>query len=240
MIKPKRILVSEPVTALRRIPIIECNEPLVDFRTFCPGLLLDEARFTYRRETLLRKGVAERLNEAISRVPKGLKLAMLEGWRAPHIQRRMYLAVKARLREQHPEWNAAQLTRKANQFTAPMSKVVPPPHTTGAALDVFVARPDGTLLNHVAPYERYDIKGFLTNAPGLAQEAREARDILRRCFVDTGITNYPSEYWHWSYGDQGWAYRGGHEHAIYDSITPPNWSPDPADVSDLPLEWREE
>ena len=43
----------------------------------------------------------------------------------------------------------------------------------------------------------------------------------------TGLTNYPSEYWHWSYGDQGWAYRGGHPAALYGMIEPPGWTTQP-------------
>ena len=54
--------------------------------------------------------------------------------------------------------------------------------------------------------------------------------------LGTGITNYPSEFWHWSYGDQGWAYRGGHPHALFAAITPDDYQPDPADLTDEPLE----
>src|SRR5438270_656389 len=50
---------AEPVTQLRRVKIVECGEELVDFLEACPGLLLDAPRFQYRRETLLRRTVAE-------------------------------------------------------------------------------------------------------------------------------------------------------------------------------------
>jgi zinc D-Ala-D-Ala dipeptidase len=73
----------------------------------------------------------------------------------------------------------------------------------------------------------------------LTDEARETRAVLAAAFTDTGLTNYPSEYWHWSYGDQGWAYRGGHAHAIYAAITPEGFEPDPRDLGNEPFEFLE-
>ena len=33
-----------------------------------------------------------------------------------------------------------------------------------------------------------------------------------------GFVNYPTEYWHWSYGDRYWAYQKGQPAAIYGFI----------------------
>src|SRR5207245_224311 len=89
---------SEPITALRHVPIVECGEELVDFLELCPDLRLDRARFDYRRETKLRLSAAKMLCEANRRLPAGYRLSVVEGWRAPHIQKRMYMAVWGRFR----------------------------------------------------------------------------------------------------------------------------------------------
>jgi len=34
----------------------------------------------------------------------------------------------------------------------------------------------------------------------------------------TGLTNYLGEWWHWSYGDSGWALRVGAKKAVYDRL----------------------
>ena len=88
-----RISPAEPVSQLRHVKIVECGEELVDFLQLCPGLLFDRPRFRYRRETLLRRTVAEKLCEAERLLPNGYRLLVVEGWRPPHIQRRMYRAV---------------------------------------------------------------------------------------------------------------------------------------------------
>ena len=63
---------SEPVTQLRRVPIRECGEELVDFLQACPALLLDRPRFRYRRETMLRRTVATWLCGANAGLPEGI------------------------------------------------------------------------------------------------------------------------------------------------------------------------
>jgi len=229
---------AEPVTELRRVKIVENGEPLVDFLKLCPELRLDRPRFHYRRETLLRQGAAERLRDAnLSLLSRGYRIQVIEGWRAPFIQKRMYASTWQWFQRKHPEWSLVKLRRTANQFTAPMNSRVPPPHTTGGAMDLALTDLEGQPLDVMSPFEQREVKGFYFDAPGLTAKARRHRDILAEALLAQGLTNYPSEYWHWSYGEQGWAYRGGHDHAIYGPITPDGWEPAPEDISDAPLEF---
>src|SRR5437016_5817976 len=76
----KRPSLAEPITALRHVPIRECGEELVNFLEICPDLLLDRPRFDYKRETMLRGTVAEKLCQANRNLPTGFKLAIVEGW----------------------------------------------------------------------------------------------------------------------------------------------------------------
>lgn len=231
-----KISPSEPVSALKSIPIIECGEPLIDYLEACPGLLHDDPVFDYHRETLLRRSVVERLAAAVQATPPEFSLVILEGWRGIHIQQRMYLTALEYWRKRHPEWSDATLRRAVNRFTAPTDHPrVPPPHTTGGALDIGLRHTDGSRCDFHGPYERSDPRSFPTDVKGLGQEARCHRDLLRSILEAVGITNYPSEYWHFSYGDQGWAYRGGHPKAIYGPVEPPNWKPHPSDVVDRAL-----
>ncbi len=236
---PLKPSLSEPVTLLRRVPIRENGEPLADFLALCPDLFWGPPYFIYRRETLLRRTVAEKLCEANRLlVAQGFRLTITEGWRAPHIQARMYRSQWEWWKEKRPLWSDAQLRRVVNRFTAPVSHPrVPPPHSTGGAVDLLLAHPDGTPCDHHSPYEPRDPKAFPVSAPGLSPEARATRARLADALTSVGITNYPSEYWHWSYGDQGWAYRGGEAAALYGPITPADWSPAPEDVTDAALEF---
>ena len=232
----KPISIAEPVSDLRAIPIRDNGEPLVDFTTL-PNVVLGHPRFDYRRETLLRKGVADRLAVAAASLPNGYRLGVIEGWRAPHIQRRLYAMVWNRIKKANPDWSDVRLRRFVNRFTAPMNLRVPPPHTTGGAMDVELLDINGEAHDVVSPFERRDVKCYALHAAGLSETARQNRAILSGALDNAGITNYPSEFWHYSYGDQGWAYRGAHSAAVYGPITPDGWSPDPRDDIETALEF---
>jgi D-alanyl-D-alanine dipeptidase len=235
-----KISIAEPVSQLRSIKIVENGEELVDFMAGCSTLIFDRARFNYRRETVVRATVAEMLCQASRSLPAEVRLGVVEGWRAPHIQRRMYLAIWRRFKEMHPDWSDVTLKRVVNRYSAPMDLRVPPPHTTGGAVDVLLLAPDGTMLDHTSPYEAFDPRSAAFAAPGLSDTARRTRDTLAAALLSAGLTNYPSEFWHWSYGDQGWAYRGEHPNALYGAVAPHNYCPDPAEDIDAPLEQIEE
>ncbi len=228
----------EPTSELCHIPIRENGEPLVDVLALSDRIFLDRPRFDYKRETLLRQSVAERFSEAASRLPEGYRFGMVEGWRPPFIQARMFRSTWRLIAEQYPGLSDEELRPIVERYTAPMEESVPPPHTTGAAFDLALYQGDEPV-DLTSPFEWRDHHGFAFQVEGLSDEARRNRDILGAAFEPTGITNYPSEYWHWSYGDQGWAYRGGHPYALYASIEPVGWKPEARDAIDAPLEFIE-
>lgn len=183
----------------------------------------------------MRASVAEMIRIASESLPSGYKLAVIEGWRPPHVQRRMYLSTWNRFKEQHPEWSDAQLRRVANRYTAPLHGAVPPPHSTGGAVDFALVDAAGQECDMMSPFTRLHTKAFSFHADGLSNTARRHRDILGAALSKSGLTNYPSEYWHWTYGDQGWAYRGGHPFALYDRTEPPGYVAPEEDDNDEPF-----
>jgi D-alanyl-D-alanine dipeptidase len=93
------------------------------------------------------------------------------------------------------------------------------------------------VLDHVGPYEVGDARAYPAVVKRLGSEAAKHRVILSEALSGTELTNYPSEYWHWSFGDQGWAYRGGHPAALYGPIEPPGYLPPEGDDVEEPLIW---
>jgi len=212
---------------------------MVDVLTLSDRIFLDRPRFDYKRESLLRVGAADRLAQAADRLPTGYAFGLVEGWRPPFIQARMFRSTWRLIAERFPELSEDELRPVVERYTAPMEESVPPPHTTGAAFDLALYH-DGVAVDVCSPFEWKDPDCFAYDAPGLSDNARFQRDVIGGAFEGTGITNYASEYWHWSYGDQGWAYRGSHPHAFYGPIEPVGWKPETRDAIDAPLEWIEE
>src|SRR5512143_2477167 len=115
----EKLSIEEPVSLLRRVPIKECGEEFVQFLDH-PRLFLDRPRFNYRRETIVRRSVAEFIWRAADALPAGYMLAIVEGWRPPYIQRRMHAAIYERFKTRYPDWTESRLKRLVNQFTAPV------------------------------------------------------------------------------------------------------------------------
>ena len=83
-----------------------------------------------------------------------------------------------------------------------------------------------------SPFMPFDPKSYPSLSHDLSEQANENRQILFDCFASVEISNYPSEWWHWSYGDQGWAYRGNTERAIYGPVEPESWHGNPTDMNE--------
>ncbi|MBP5934721.1 M15 family metallopeptidase [Streptomyces sp. LBUM 1476] len=54
-----------------------------------------------------------------------------------------------------------------------------------------------------------------THAPNITPAARENRRVLGEALSAAGLVNYPTEWWHWSYGDRYWALATGAPTALY-------------------------
>lgn len=227
---------SEPVSAMRGIQIVECGEPLVSFEGLHPRLRLSRPRFRIDRLPIARRSVVDMLVRAAEATPREFTLAVSEGWRSPNVQRRLYRMAWNAFAERHPDWSDVKLRRVVNRYAAPHDHPVPSPHSTGGAVDVFLADPDGRELNMMEPFERRHSPAYHSDATGLTEKAAHYRKVLFAALEAGGLTNYPSEYWHWSYGDQGWAYRTGAPHALYDRIEPEGYVPSPEELLEDPIE----
>ncbi|MEV1002288.1 M15 family metallopeptidase [Nonomuraea sp. NPDC050202] len=54
-----------------------------------------------------------------------------------------------------------------------------------------------------------------THHPALPSRPRANRRLLAQAMSAAGFTNYPTEWWHWSYGDRYWALTTGAPAAVY-------------------------
>ncbi|GAA2280883.1 M15 family metallopeptidase [Streptomyces hawaiiensis] len=206
------ILMSDARVAA--IPVRECAEQLVDVRGF---LLVDDRKHadSHGAEVHVRQGVADRLVQAESLLPDGLRLLFVEGYRPPGLQRRYFEGYAETLRAGHPDWPAERIRAAASRYVSPPEIA---PHTAGAAVDLTLADADGRELDlgtrmNATPEE--SAGACYTDADGISAEARAHRALLGRALRGAGLVNYPTEWWHWSYGDRYWALVTGAPAALY-------------------------
>jgi D-alanyl-D-alanine dipeptidase len=209
------VLMADPRVAA--IPVEDNGERLVDLGE--AGFLLD-ARYVdvagaYR---LLREGAAEALAHAQKLLPSGLRLLVLEGYRPPELQRAYFEEYRDGLAALHPQYTPEQLRTAASRYVSPPEIA---PHSAGAAIDLTLCDLDGVELDMGTPVNASPEESAghcYTDAPGLPAQARRNRAILVEAMHSAGFVNYPTEWWHYSYGDRYWALATRRESALYGTV----------------------
>ncbi|MEV0373188.1 nitrilase-related carbon-nitrogen hydrolase [Streptomyces sp. NPDC050636] len=213
-VRDRITLMADPAVAA--VPVRECDEPLVDVWTAAPGLLVSGLRDDEQGAfSHLREGVLRRLLAAQESLPDGLRLQLVEGYRPLALQRRYFEEYADELRATHPDWDAARIHEAASRYVSPPGIA---PHSAGSAVDVTLVTADGDPVDMGTPInaspEESD-RACYTGAPDLPPAARAHRRVLNAALTKAGLVNYPTEWWHWSYGDRYWALATGAEHALY-------------------------
>ena len=158
-------------------------------------------------------------------------LAIFDAWRPVAVQRFMVshaTAEACRERGLDPEgsgpaWEAVR--EEVGCFWAPPSEdpSTPPPHSTGAAVDLTMAHRSGTVLemggaiDAIGPisHPHHHAAAAAANPQGQEASWHRRRLLLATVMERAGFAQHPQEWWHFSYGDQLWAWRTGHPRAIY-------------------------
>src|SRR5437660_11760260 len=105
---------------MRRVPIRDNGEPLVDILSGSPDIRWAPQHpvFQYERARLCRERVAQMLAEAQAQLPAGVHSQVVEGWRSPEAQRMMYRATWEEMRGRHPDLREVALKGLVNGFGA--------------------------------------------------------------------------------------------------------------------------
>lgn len=211
------VLIDDP--AVTNIPVTEAGEPLVDLRDAGLMVFSDRKRESNPRLSLARKGVADRLEQAGRALPPGIRFLVVEAFRPPTLQRHYYDHYRERLASEHPDATGDELAALAARFVSPPEFA---PHPTGAAIDLTLCDETGRELDLGCPLdatpEESDGACF-TDAAGLSADASANRRLLVTTLTSAGLVNYPTEWWHWSYGDRYWAMTTGAACAVYGLVS---------------------
>ena len=210
------------------IAIVDCQEPLVaiplgQFAVESPHPYIKlGAPYGDRSPFYLRQGVLDRLIAA----------QMVLQTNYPHWQIQIFDAYRPVAVQQYMvDYTFQQLLQAQGRQAADLSAIqrqavfeqvyefwavpnddpqLPPPHSTGAAIDVTLVDATGepvdmgSAIDEISPcsYPNY----FATRPESAALIYHHHRQILHNCMVAAGFQRHPREWWHFSYGDQVWAW----------------------------------
>ena len=227
-------------------PIHECGEPLEALQPhlFClrphPYQSLGAPYGPGADPFVLRQGVRLRLQRAekrLRRIDPNLRFAIFDAWRPIKVQAFMVeraVADQCALEGLDPNAAAsdplaaealADVRRRVGRFWAPPSAdaATPPPHSTGAAVDLTLCSADHILLDMGGEIDAigavsdpdYYAEAALKGLDHDARRFHQRRTLLASVLGAEGLVCHPNEWWHFSYGDQLWAWGSGQQRAIY-------------------------
>ncbi len=182
-------------------------------------------------ELYLRKSVAEKLravNALLAGI--GVELFLFDAWRPQAVQRYFHdVWFPQWLGAKRPDLSGAALTEEVEKYwAAPTSGASSPsPHSTGGAMDLTLVFSEtkqplfmGGIFDDVtedAWTDAYEHRPIVSMSD---EEARANRRLLYWAMAEQGFANNPTEWWHYSWGDQLWAKLGGHAAAHYGGCNP--------------------
>ncbi len=195
---------------------------------------------------ILRKSVAERLQQVNMFLAQyDLELFLFDGWRPQEVQRFCRNEwVPRELRKRFPHWTEVQIQAKAGEYWADgmesesaIDLRSPPPHSTGAAVDATIRVRNGESLWMGGVFDDTSSQSqvsvlepgcpdYVPHEPSFTnEEALGNRRLLYHVMCDAGFVGNPSEWWHYSWGDQTWARVRSHHMKVeipahYSAINP--------------------
>jgi zinc D-Ala-D-Ala dipeptidase len=178
------------------------------------------------------------------------RLAIFDAWRPLAVQTFMVEHTVAALCQERgiaadqPSQARCQVLEDVGRFWAPPNPdpAAPPPHSTGGAVDLTLACPSsawaaglgeillldmGSPIDAIGPVSEPDHFQSLAQQcgdPSLGaryQLCHDRRVALRDAMAAAGFVQHPNEWWHFSWGDQLWAWRTDASQACYGRVDPP-------------------
>lgn len=165
----------------------------------------------------VRSELLEKLKLAAESLANPYKLVIRAGHRPVEVQKRLLKECTSDYKLDNPNVSDEEALEHARMFVSDPD-ITLPPHVCGAAVDVEIINSlTGELLDFGSNMNDDNEKSFLYY-PELTDEQKGNRLILVKAMLDAGFASCMPEWWHFSYGDQVWAWFYGHENSFYSPI----------------------
>ena len=196
--------------SIQSIRIKGITDPFVNLNSISGRIVVDNSMTRIASKSkwfcYCRLPAAEKLMKAVQYLPEHISFYIMEAYRPLSIQQRSVERTFSRYKREYPALDDAGVWEKVYEWVAPVNTA---PHPTGGAIDVTLIDNNGNELDMGTPFNAEPGKvqnRTFTFSELVTGPERENRKILIRAMEQTGFVNYPTEWWHWSYGDKYWAF----------------------------------
>jgi D-alanyl-D-alanine dipeptidase len=211
-----------------QIPILECGELLVQIPL---ELFAVESPHPYEKlgapyeehsPYYLRTSVVKNLIQAqnyLQEIHPGWYIQIFDAYRPVAVQQFMVDYSFAQALQQQGLTEAELSTNQLQEVWQSVYEIwavpsldekTPPPHSTGAAVDITLVDDTGEIVDMGSPIdelsERSHPNYYAHHDHPQAQQYHQNRQLLNEVMLKAGFQRNPREWWHFSYGDQMWAW----------------------------------
>lgn len=194
------------------VGFIENHEIMIDINIMDNKRIICEPQYYNQcvpgaiKECYVRKTVYELLLVALEFLPQEYNFKIYDAWRPYKVQKFLYDEQVRKLCEQGLKITEAQ--EKASKYVSYPSKsnFKPFVHSTGGAIDLTIIDAGKNELNMGTKFDDFSSRAATDsyeNSQNL--DVKRNRRLLYNAMIQAGFTNYPSEWWHYDYGNSFWA-----------------------------------
>ncbi|MCG5057560.1 MAG: M15 family metallopeptidase [Limnoraphis sp. WC205] len=227
----------------QKVPVQDCGEPLLpipleQFAVESPHPY-EKLGAPYHLSGVdspyyLRQEVLERLITTQTQLQSdypGWKILIFDAYRPVEVQQFMVdytFAEIIKSRELKPDLISAEerqaILEEVYQFWAvpSLDPATPPPHSTGAAIDITLVNHTGKIVDMGSPIDEISPRSypnhFAESSHLVEQKYHQNRQILAAVMISAGFKQHPNEWWHFSYGDQMWAWLNNQQETEQKSV----------------------
>ncbi|MEA5578420.1 M15 family metallopeptidase [Anabaena sp. UHCC 0451] len=207
-----------------KIPIIECGEPLVKiplelFAVETPhpyeklGANYGEHSPYYLRESVVKNLI--KAQNYLQLLHPGWYIQIFDAYRpvavqqfmvdysfAQALQERGLIAANLSPQEKENIWKQVY-----EIWALPSLNInTPPPHSTGSAVDITLVDDGGKVVNMGSPIDEMSERSHPDYYVNSHEKYHQFRQLLLDIMLKAGFQRNPKEWWHFSFGDQMWAW----------------------------------
>ncbi len=161
----------------------------------------------------LRSEIYQMLLKAREHLPYGYNFMIVEAYRTLARQQELWDAEYKAQQEKHPKASDEEILEKTRVLVANPKKGGGG-HQTGCAIDLTLCRDNGEEFDMGTAVQEFSEKTE-TNNDLITEEQRYHRNVLQEALENAGFVNYPTEWWHYCYGDSLWSRITGTDSAIF-------------------------
>ena len=165
----------------------------------------------------VRSELLKHLEKAAESLDDRYRLVVRAGHRPLDVQRRLLKDCMQDYKDDHPEATDQEALEHARTFVSDPDNSQPP-HCCGAAIDVELFDADSNKLVDFGSAMNVDDDISYLHYDQITPEQKENRMLLLRTMLEQGLASVAFEWWHFSYGDQTWAWFYGEPNSLYGLI----------------------